>query len=142
MPHGGHFIAAHRCAFRLNTFVNGFIVSTVGEYEDNTYIFELLDSDEGRRRRIKGFERRKLINPEKPQLAKYEELAPGAFYETYVFKGRKTRDEDWLCCPFEVADINRLDADHYNCPVRAYQGHLLFCEKYDKIDGGCFWGKK
>jgi len=32
MPHAAHFIAANRCQFRLATYVNGVIVSTVGEY--------------------------------------------------------------------------------------------------------------
>jgi hypothetical protein len=31
MPHAGHFIGGHQCEFRLNTYVNGYIVSTVGE---------------------------------------------------------------------------------------------------------------
>ena len=33
MPHAGHFCAAHRCRFHLNTCVNGYIVSTVGELD-------------------------------------------------------------------------------------------------------------
>ena len=32
MPHAGHFICGYKCQFRLNTYVNGYIVSTVGEY--------------------------------------------------------------------------------------------------------------
>jgi len=32
MPHPGHFIGANNCKFRLNTYVGGYIVSTVGEY--------------------------------------------------------------------------------------------------------------
>lgn len=31
MGHAGHFICGRECQFRLNTYVNGFIVSTVGE---------------------------------------------------------------------------------------------------------------
>lgn len=31
MPHAGHFICAYRCQFKMNTYVNGYIVSTVGE---------------------------------------------------------------------------------------------------------------
>ena len=33
MPHAGHFICGYKCQFRLNTHVNGYIVSTVGEYK-------------------------------------------------------------------------------------------------------------
>ena len=32
MPHPGHFIACNSCRFHLNTYVGGYIVSTVGEY--------------------------------------------------------------------------------------------------------------
>lgn len=32
MPHPGHFSGAYDCQFRLCTFVNGFIISTIGEY--------------------------------------------------------------------------------------------------------------
>ena len=31
MPHVGHFIMGHECRFRLNTYVGGYVVSTVGE---------------------------------------------------------------------------------------------------------------
>jgi hypothetical protein len=31
MPHAGHFICGHLCEFKLNTYVNGYIISTVGE---------------------------------------------------------------------------------------------------------------
>jgi hypothetical protein len=32
MGHPGHFIGGFNCQFRLNTYINGYIVSTVGEY--------------------------------------------------------------------------------------------------------------
>ena len=32
MGHAGHFILGHKCRFHLSTYVNGYIVSTVGEY--------------------------------------------------------------------------------------------------------------
>ena len=35
MPHAGHFICGERCQFRLNTYVNGYIISTVGEYKQS-----------------------------------------------------------------------------------------------------------
>lgn len=31
MPHPGHFICGYKCQFKLCTYVNGYIVSTVGE---------------------------------------------------------------------------------------------------------------
>lgn len=32
MPHPAHFIAAQHCRFHLATYINGVIVSTVGDY--------------------------------------------------------------------------------------------------------------
>ena len=32
MPHPGHFIGSQDCKFFLNTYIGGYIVSTVGEY--------------------------------------------------------------------------------------------------------------
>lgn len=40
MPHAGHFILGHRCAFKLNTYVNGYIISTVGELLNNDWKYE------------------------------------------------------------------------------------------------------
>lgn len=35
MPHAAHFICAPECMFRRATYINGFIVSTVGEFISN-----------------------------------------------------------------------------------------------------------
>lgn len=57
MGHAGHFICGNECHFRLNTYVNRFIVSTVGELPD----------------------------PRKE--GKLMEIGLGRNYETMVFKG-------------------------------------------------------
>lgn len=61
MPHAGHFCGANECNFRLNTYVGGYIVSTVGEY---CPIIKLGKST-------------------------FEEIGRNRLYETMVFKAKK-----------------------------------------------------
>lgn len=58
----GHFIAGFDCDFRLNTYVGGYIVSTIGE----------LRFDRNGKR-------------------KFDDVAPGYKYETMVFKAKKAK---------------------------------------------------
>lgn len=62
MPHAGHFICGSRCEFKLNTYVGGYIVSTVGEMPKNPR-----DDSE------------------------YENIGVGRKYETMVFKAKKSK---------------------------------------------------
>jgi len=57
MGHAGHFIGSQDCQFHLNTYVNGYIVSTIGEY---------------------------LPKPE-PRRSDWHEIGYGRTYETFVF---------------------------------------------------------
>ena len=63
MPHAGHFICGERCQFRLNTHVNGFIISTVGEF----------------------------VPVSKMDGAAFEEIGYKRLYETMVFKAKKSK---------------------------------------------------
>jgi len=65
MPHAGHFIQSNLCQFRLNTYVGGYIVSTVGE----------------------------LKTDYKNQSGNYEEITIGRKYETMVFRATKGESE-------------------------------------------------
>jgi hypothetical protein len=62
MPHAAHFICGDRCSFKLATYSNGYIVSTVGEY------------------------RASYISPD------YETIGSGRLYETMVFKAKKSKE--------------------------------------------------
>ena len=64
MPHPGHYCCASQCLFKLNTYVGGYIVSTVGEYiaSDNK-------SDE------------------------FDDVGLNRKYETMVFKAEKSDNE-------------------------------------------------
>ena len=61
MPHAGHFICGARCQFKLNTYVNGYIISTVGELPK-------YDKSEG-----------------------FEEIGCNRLYETFVFRAIKSK---------------------------------------------------
>ena len=57
MPHTAHFICGKECQFHLATYVNGVIVSTVGELWFDSQVREILwrryIGSAGRRRRSK-----------------------------------------------------------------------------------------
>ncbi len=113
MGHPGHFIGASCCKFHLNTEVGGYIVSTVGEYQPDREVFEILKCKE-----------------------KYMEIGYNRLYETMVFKSKKT-SEEFKCCPFEaVIGGGELDMKGYNDSGSAYLGHLELCEEWSKIDKG------
>lgn len=103
MPHAGHFIGGNECRFHLNTYVNGYIVSTVGEYRP-----------------------RGEAGPEVP-------LGPGRTYETMVFPARERTDEARGCCPYTAADWSELEAEGYNDAEAARLGHLRLVEKYGEL---------
>lgn len=95
MPHPGHFIGSNRCHFRRNTYINGYIVSTVGEYRP----LAIIDPDEKDQDEDIGFNRK---------------------YETMVFEACESGD---ACCPFVQANGNELDLMGYNDPGEAQIGH-------------------
>lgn len=103
MPHAAHFICGPDCQFTLATYVNGYIISTVGE---------LVTS------RIKS--------------EKFETVALGRLYETMVFKAKKGDDNKCCPYVMDYGDDGDLDQEGYNDPEKAYLGHLAMCEKYDK----------
>ena len=121
MGHAGHFILGHKCRFKLNTYVNGYIISTVGEYVPNNEIIDIMKPEF---RCLRGDPK------EYAYIKKYkcEEIGCGRTYETMVFKGGKSKNK---CCPYEVKDWQKIDFAGYNTAEDAYKGHLQLCKKYD-----------
>ena len=121
MPHAGHFILGHKCRFRLNTYVNGYIISTVGEYVPDNDIIDIKAPE---------FNGLRGDSKENAYIEKYicEEIGFGRKFETMVFKGEKSKHK---CCPYEVSDYGNIDFRGYNTPASAYKGHLKMCKKYD-----------
>lgn len=103
MPHPGHFIASYNCHFILNTYVGGYIVSTVGEY----------------------------VSESAKSRGDYDTLGGDRLYETMVFKARREADPEWQCCPWQaIVTGGELDFAGYTDGVEAYKGHLKLCKKW------------
>lgn len=103
MPHAGHFCAGSRCQFKLNTYINGYIISTVGEYVP-----------------IANWERQE-----------FEQIGLDRLYETMVFPAEK-RKEKGTCCPYRAKTGSELDFAGYNSPNDAYAGHMKMLRKWSK----------
>jgi len=130
MPHVGHFILGHRCRFRLNTYVGGYIVSTVGE---------LWNSQDVRRIRaeiwdITWYEQNKdkmgdEFDDSYMEKFGYEEVGFQAKYETMVFRAGKS---DIGCCPYKVLDWDGVDSAVYQTAEKARKGHYRLCKKWSQ----------
>jgi len=125
MPHPGHFICSADCRFVLNTYVGGYIVSTVGEYFPDSAVREIFADSRGVKLKGKGDER---SNDYMKKIG-YEKIGCDRLYETMVFRSEKAKPR--LCCPYRVADFsNNLDFESYNESGEAYRGHLELCKKW------------
>ncbi len=101
MPHPQHFIGASSCQFRLGTYVNGYIISTVGEYRPSS------------------------------SNGEDQEIGADRKYETMVFKASKRKGKEEQCCPYQIDVSDEVDFEGYNDAVSATQGHYKFCKKYE-----------
>lgn len=129
MPHPGHFVAAFDCRFHLNTYVNGYIVSTVGEWFPDAPVREILAQCEGITLSGRGDERQY----DYMKKLGFSDLSPGYKYETMVFKARPSYEGSCPCCPYVVENSDVLDSHRYRTSAIAYDGHLKTCE---------LWGSK
>jgi len=103
MPHTAHLCVADRCQFRLATYVNGVIVSTVGEYS-LPYTREM----------------------------PWQEIGRNRLYETMVFQAVPTTPEECTACPYKIdVEHGEIDGEGYNTAGAAYAGHLAMCRKWE-----------
>lgn len=118
-PHPGHFICADRCKFFLNTYVNGYIISTVGEYLPPAAVRLMLA-------KARGIE----LREEDDYIVKvgYENIGCDRKYETMVFEAQHIPDQ---CCEWRQQTGENIDFCGYNDPISATKGHYLMCEKYN-----------
>lgn len=138
MPHAGHFVCGQQCRFRLNTYVNGYIVSTVGEYMPDSTVRKIYrevmnittdkkgDAEEYDFMRITG-----VLDKDGNILGYGEDIGYGRKYETMVFKAVK--DSKHLCCPWKIDSGNEVDFSGYNTAEDAYKGHMKLLKKYSKL---------
>ena len=126
MPHPGHFICSSQCRFVINTYVNGYIVSTVGEYVPDSAVRRIIREVRGWPLNLKGDE-------EERDFIKLtgggDDLGYNRKYETMVFRAKKSNEK---CCPYLQADGTELDSLGYNKSSEATKGHFRLCNKWDK----------
>ena len=130
MPHAGHFILGSKCRFHLNTYVNGYIVSTVGELWNERRVREIHAKIYDK----KWFKQNRHLLGDQFDSAYfkrfgYEEIGCDRKYETMVFEAKRSEHK---CCPYEMLNADSVDFEGYNNADNAYKGHLKMCSKYDK----------
>lgn len=130
MPHPGHFICASDCKFFLTTYVNGYIVSTVGEMFPDEQVREIYAKSKGITLEGMGDARRFDFMKKHG----FVEIGLDRLYETMVFTARKAPDEekDGQCCPFRMVSGAELDLAGYTTATEAYRGHLEMCARWAK----------
>jgi len=131
MPHNGHFILGSKCRFVLNTYVGGYIVSTVGELDNDSTIkhihasihdpvwYELNKHQKGDNWNAVYFKK-----------FGFDEIGYKTTYETMVFKAKKDTHPENQCCPYTASDWSNIDYDSYSDAVSARKGHEALCKKW------------
>lgn len=128
MPHPGHFICARQCKYHLNTYVNGYIVSTIGELwpELPVRIIHAQIFDESwfaKNKHLKG----DYFDDAYFKHFGYHEIGVDTKYETMVFKAKKDKSK---CCPWIVSSWKELECARYYNPDNATEGHYAMCHKW------------
>jgi len=107
MPHPGHFICSYACRFVLNTYVNGYIVSTVGEYFPDSRVREIMANC----RNVKIEGQGDTWDANYLKKIGYEEIGANRKYESMVFKAAKAKDK---CCPYRAVVSADVTAESDN----------------------------
>lgn len=105
MGHAGHFIGGRNCSFHLNTHVNGYIISTVGEYRPSV----AFDGDQMRPRRD--------ADPPMP--------IGGGKDSVFVAESYNSK-----CCPFVMESGTELVCERYATADAAAEGHARYVEEW------------
>jgi hypothetical protein len=129
MPHPGHLIVARDCRFHLNTYVGGYIVSTVGEYIPDAPVREILAECRGIK--LEGLGDARLADY--MEKIGYQEIGLDRLYETMVFKADSKKEG---CCPYRVSEYSEEDIEGYNDAKAAFKGHMKLCEKWSNESQG------
>lgn len=122
--HVGHLIVGRDCKYHLNTYVNGYIVSTVGEYVPDREILRIIHSKDHELITARGDEFDRVY------YKKYgcEEIGCDRKYETMVFIAKKCN----CGCDEYVSDRGGdVEFSSYNTSKDAFAGHVKMCELMD-----------
>lgn len=151
MPHAGHFCGSDDCRFHLNTYVNGYIVSTIGEYwppvdvrrifatfrsirpkssiDENGKVCEKLPLTEEQRDKLLSL-KGDAFDSAYLHIFGYEQIGLNRIYETMVF--RAIPSPETPCCPWKMQSGSDLDFVGYDNARDAYEGHLTMCSKWEE----------
>ena len=124
MPHAAHFILGTECQFHLATYVNGYLISTVGELWPDSRIRAITANAKGIQ--ING--RGDAWDADYMKKIGYAEIGYQRKYETMVFMAEPNYEH--RCCPWRMANASEIDGQGYNDPSDATDGHLALCERY------------
>ena len=114
LAHAGHFICGHMCQMRRATYVNGYIVSTVGEYAPSSVWVG------------GGFRTRRSDDP-------FEPIGAGPhLYETYVFHAKRRRGVGSKCCPYVMSDASEIEGKRHMTADEAVAFHEKTVRKYER----------
>lgn len=150
MGHPGHLCIASQCQFRLNTYVNGYIVSTVGEYwpgeEIAKSLLKLRVSRKNLYKKVSVELVENLLKLKGDAFVQayisslgFEEIGWQRVYETMVFKAIKSENS---CCPYEADVSEEIYMGGYNDSKSAMKGHYKACEMAENGEFDSFEDEK
>jgi hypothetical protein len=135
--HAAHFICGRWCRFHLATEVNGYLVSTVGEYWPERQVREIYAEVcdpawlvENAHRKGDDFDRAYL------QRFGYEDIGYERKYETMVFRAGEPCTAEGCNCGPPTIDGSELDFEGYNTAGAATAGHMAMIEKWSARPAG------
>lgn len=117
--HVGHFCCGQWCRFHLTTLVNGYLISTLGEYVHPMH--------------SQGSERKEAewLQDNWPG----EDIGYGRKYETMVFIAGEPCSSEKCGCGLPSIGTE-LECIGYNRSKEATEGHMSMIEKYKNIKRG------
>lgn len=133
MPHAGHYILGDKCRFVLNTYVGGYIVSTIGELwqdQSSRRIHAQVHDDVYHTTWYKENQHLKGDYFDAAYMKQYGfgDLGAGERkYETMVFPAKKSSHG---CCPWEMVSGSDVDFRGYEDAKDARLGHMELCKKW------------
>lgn len=133
MPHPGHLCVSQDCRFFLNTYVGGYIVSTVGEYLPDNAVLKIYAQSRKYPLTLASKGDAVVSNFLK-ENGGFEDIGYGRKYETMVFNAVREKDPRGVCCPWRQTGSD-LAIEGYNDAIEAAAGHMKFCRKYSKKSG-------
>jgi len=111
----------------MNTYVNGYIVSTVGEYWPDYRIRKIIAES----KKIEVIGEGDSWNADYMKKIGFEDIGYNRKYETMVFRAKKSEES---CCPYIALNFSDLEFYGYNDAGAAFAGHNNMIKKYSEID--------